>query len=91
MTLQAVNGKTGEQLWRSALDDRGGTSGAALALINNSSKDKSAEILLGTADWFWHGPIYRSGLLRSLSGETGTLLWELGVDEVCLPAKPANK
>lgn len=82
VTLQAVTGKAGTQLWKSKLFDGGGTSGAAFALIHDPNDDGTPEILLGTADWFWHGTVYRSGLLRSLSGETGEPLWELGVDKI---------
>ena len=43
------------------------------------------EVVVGTCDWWWHGPVLRTGRLRCFSGASGKPLWELGVDDVSIP------
>ena len=81
----ALSGRTGQRLWTLQLDDGGASSGASVALLDDSDGDGVDEVVVGTCDWWWHGPVLRSGRLRCFSGASGKPLWELGVDDVSIP------
>ena len=68
-----------------ALDDGGASSGASVALLDDSDGDGVDEVVVGTCDWWWHGPVLRTGRLRCFSGASGKPLWEIGVDDVSIP------
>jgi hypothetical protein len=83
--LKALSGKTGKEIWGTALSDVGATSGASLTLLPDTDGDGLDEVLVGISDWFWHGAVTRAGRIECLSGKSGQSLWSLGVDEVPVP------
>ncbi len=76
VTLVARSGAGGE-LWTVELYDGGATSSASLAATTDHDADGVPDILVGTTDWFDHGRISPTGMVRLLSGKTGAELWKL--------------
>ena len=89
--LTAHSGADGSQLWRTQWGDGGATAGLSLAVLPPVHPGEAPRILAGASDWFWHGTVFRNGVLRSVDGVTGEELWSLGVDDVRPPhAKPGE-
>ncbi len=89
--LTAHTGADGSLLWRARWGDDGATAGLSLAVLSPVRPGEAPRILAGASDWFWHGSVFRNGVLRSVDGATGEELWSLGVDDVRPPhAKPGE-
>jgi hypothetical protein len=39
--------------------------------------DGAIDVLVGTAEEYWHGPVWRNGAVQLLSGRTGKILWRI--------------
>ena len=66
------------RLWGRMVADVGNITGVDLSALEDRDDDGLVDVLVGSSDWYWHGPIAGGGTVTLVSGKSGEELWSIG-------------
>ncbi|MFT5735243.1 MAG: hypothetical protein ACJAZN_002484 [Planctomycetota bacterium] len=73
----ACSGADGSVLWTWDGPFDLAFNGVSVAPLADVDGDGAIDVLVGTAEEYWHGPVWRNGAVQLLSGRTGKILWRI--------------
>ncbi len=76
-TVIACSGKDGKKRWDWSMPFELSFHGASIAACGDQDGDGVDDVLVGSAEKHWHGPVWRNGAVTLLSGKTGKELWKV--------------